>query len=557
MSHRRDHDEPRGKKRPLVLLAAAGDSPSDDPGTDWASLLGDLSRPPLRERPGAVEWRVHDKTHLEFAIDYPLREAPDTLVWEAYFFVPESFRLQQDTYDKKAIYDDLWSYIRYAVPEIPFHELARGGAGSALGAVEAALSAARGKPDASDEATRAMRELRLFACHLRAGGVRAMRDAERAVSDPGRDEAEVRSSVSGFGAAVVAVSQAAKRALEPSACQALSEDTRTAARWVDEDVSLVLESLSASLAVAVSEAAKRAPTLTPLAEQLAATSVVEARHRRGAGYDSVAGKDASPRQIEHLEFRRHILKRFTSSVLWLSLEIRDAAGWAIHTLYAVAAATAMGLALVAMIHSSSHDENSLRYALVIVAAYVLRDRVKASLQKIMTKVVSRRFPDRNWRVWDRGAGHAIGRVRERAGFVPFRALPAGALAARRLTRVHPLEEAARPERVLWHQKKVRLEARTGPFSVLTEIFRLDLHSWLDHTDDARRRIVFADAETSEVCAVTAPRVYNVNVVYRLAAEGVDAPFERLRVVVSRKGIERIEAIEGPAKPGARVEAEPS
>ena len=71
-----------------------------------------------------VEWRVHDRTHLEFAIDYPINADRSEYTWEAYFFFPESFRLHEETYDKKAIYEDLWSYVRYAVPPIPFWELA-------------------------------------------------------------------------------------------------------------------------------------------------------------------------------------------------------------------------------------------------------------------------------------------------------------------------------------------------------------------------------------------------------------------------------------------------
>ena len=54
---------------------------------------------------------------------------------------------------------------------------------------------------------------------------------------------------------------------------------------------------------------------------------------------------ASERRIEHLEFRRHVLKRFTSSVLWLTLDVRERNRWIEHTFYAVAAAQASVAAL--------------------------------------------------------------------------------------------------------------------------------------------------------------------------------------------------------------------
>ncbi len=76
-------------------------------------------------------------------------------------------------------------------------------------------------------------------------------------------------------------------------------------------------------------------------------------------------------------------------------------------------------------------------------------------------------------------------------------------------------------------------------------FRLNLHRWLQHTDDPNRKIVFADPEDALVYQVTTRRVYNISVVYRLCSgpkQGAGAPWHRIRVVVSRKGIERIDAI---------------
>jgi hypothetical protein len=49
---------------------------------------------------------------VEFAIDYSLGLKEQKHVWEAYFFVPESFYLDGDTYVERAIHDDLWSCVR-------------------------------------------------------------------------------------------------------------------------------------------------------------------------------------------------------------------------------------------------------------------------------------------------------------------------------------------------------------------------------------------------------------------------------------------------------------
>jgi hypothetical protein len=393
-----------------------------------------------------------------------------------------------------------------------------------------------GKLDGSEEAAEATRQLRLYACLVRASGVSAMRDVERrAAAD--------RSLGASFLATCTAVAGAFRAVL--ARARALPDEVATAARWTDEDVSLVLETLCATLGVALEQSSQDGGDPDDLAEQLAAYAVKEARHRRDQGYDSVGTADADARQTEHFEFRRHILKRFTASVLWLSLEVRQAATWVLHVLYALAAAAAMAFALAASMSSSRTSVSFYRYALPIIVAYAVKDRIKALLQSVFASFIAHRFPDRKWSIRDRERSLHVGAVHERAAFLPFSRIPGEVLAKRRVTRAHPLEEQARPERVLWHQKTVDVAAGgggAGDFATLTEIFRLNLRRWLSHTDDPNRKIVFADPKDALVYTAVARRVYNINVVYRLRAGHADAPWHRIRVVVSRKGIERIDSI---------------
>ncbi len=516
---------------------------------DWASLFGDLGRSsslrPTDDPP--VEWRVHDRTHLEFAIDYPVTSARSEHIWEAFFFLPESFRLHEDSYDKKAIYDDLWSYVRYAVPQIPFFQLAERRRGGPLTRAREALAASAGAQDGSKESAAAMQRLRLYACLVRAAGVSSMRKIERDIELAEPSPQRLRALVGPFVTTCSAVTHALRELLDETAPLPIPEETRIAARWTDEDVSMVIETLCATLGIAIENRAKAVPSLRDYAEPLAAHAVEQARHRRARGYGSLGSAGASERDIEHLEFRRHVLKRFTSSVLWLSLEVHDAAAWVVHALYAFAAAVAMAFALAAGFRATPMTESFFRYAVVVVIAYAVKDRLKAFLQSVFAGWIARRFPDRKWSILDRERGRRVGNVHERAAFLPFDSLPSAVLSKRRSTREHPLEEHARPERVLWHHKTISVAAEArgkenGDFPMRTEIFRLNLRRWLSHTDDPNRKIVFADPEDARVYSATARRVYNVNVVYRLSTSGSDSPWHRLRMVVSRKGIERIDAI---------------
>jgi len=497
--------------------------------SDWGSLVADLSAGETRP-----SWRIHDRTHLEFAVDYPVSRGERTSAheWEAYFFIPESLRLHDQTYGKQDIYADLQSYVRFAVPDVPFGALA-GGPLARLARVAAA-----GEP------TTVARELRLFACHCRAAGVQARRLITDAVAG---DDPDARSTALAAAARMVTDARRITEGLREIIAELPEDDTlKTAAEWVDEDVSRLLETLFGSLAVELREADAPAG----LRQSVVAAAVAEARYREANGLDGVGTVQSTERDIEHLEFRRHVLKRFTSSVLWLEPEVREGARVVLHVLYAVAAGVAMAFAVTAALLNGipAQAERLWTWAALAVVAYMGKDRIKAALQGMFSSVVSRHLPDRRWRIRDRERRVVLGKVDERSGFVPFDALEPAVLEKRRSTRKHPLEEQARPEQVLWHRKLVRLgpasmAAADARFDALTEIFRLDLRRWLAHTDDPKREIVFADPSEQRVCSAVAPRVYNIGVVYRLRRRGDErAPWHRIRVVVTRKGIRRIDHI---------------
>ena len=185
------------------------------------------------------------------------------------------------------------------------------------------------------------------------------------------------------------------------------------------------------------------------------------------------------------------------------------------------------------------------WLVVAVAAYAVKDRIKASMQEVFSGFLSKRLADHRWRIQSR-AGDEVGQMEERSGFATFDGLSEDVLAARRITREHPIEEEARPESVLWHKKTIVVGPEAVPEGLggLLEIFRVDLRRWLVNTDEAKNAVLFADPSRGAIDERKAPRVYNIAVVYRLTSgdDTEDARWLRARVVVTRKGIRRIEQI---------------
>lgn len=507
-----------------------GDEEAEPRMSDIGSFLTSLARPP--ESPA---FRVHDRTHLEFAIDYktPTDRKDETYEWEVYFFAPESLRLDSRTYSKDDVYEDLQTYVRFAVPECSFQSLLE----APLASLRAALSS-----DRPDKTERAIRELRLFACQVRAAGEETRR---RIVAgfESGQDRARWNLAAERFVRDARALGAGVREVV--AAARLEGEPLSAAVSWIDEDVSRLIEALIGGLALSLREH-DASDALIADAEELA---VDEARYRDRAGLEGVGRLDMSRRRVEQIEFRRHVLKRFTSSVLWLSPEVRPAAEWVSHVLNALAAAVAMSFAVLAALWNGNDATGSgfMRWALVAVVAYAMKDRIKALLQARFAQVVQRNFPDRSWKIHDRERRLELGEMEEQSGFVAPSMVPADVMAVRRQTQIHPFEAQARPETVLFHRKTVVLHrdtiAAADPrFEALTEILRLDVRRWLVHTDDPKRRFVFADPDAGVIGTATAPRVYNLAVIYRLRRVGEPGPWHRVRVVVSRKGIRRLDKI---------------
>lgn len=539
----------KASKKPTIRVHASTD---DSPPSEWGSLLEDLARPSHASTDGDVDWRIHDRTHIEFAIDYPFRAAPTNYTWEAYFFVPESFRLAQITYDKKQIYDDLLSYVRLAVPELPLEQAASSceAEDGVLFELRKTLELASEHEDGTAESKAAVHALRLFACTVRASGLEAQRHMIADVESASSSDA-VAALTLGFTRLAQRIASGYRRVLVESERLRLPGEVKVALKWVDEDLSLFLEALVATASVRVHLRAKTPHDgWTEVASRVATEAVNEAKYRKERSYPSVGTDDASPREVEHFEFRRHVLKRFTSSVLWLKHEVRDATTWVLHILYALAAAVAMAFAVVATFRANHFQDYLTPYFILLVLSYAVKDRMKAMLQSFLARWAEKRFAERSWTILEEDHRAAVGVVSENAGFRDFEKLPDGVLQARRVTREHALEEYARPETVLWHRKKLVLEPRpegSVASPMMTEIFRLNIGTWLTHTDDPNRTITFADPDEGAVCSVTARRVYNINVVYRLTGGAPmngprGAEWRRIRVVVSRKGIERIDPI---------------
>ena len=470
-------------------------------------------------------WRRHDRTHLEINLEYPA--TGDGRTWEAWIFLPQSFRLNDDSYSKPRIGADIQSHIRLSAPELELDNVPR--------EVDV-LVVTIGVADVVD----GIDELKLFACRVREAIARETLRVRMLDTDD-----EIESGAEILADVAESAMRSIRRTLIPAADLADPSVAETAG-WVDEHLSNVLEVAMVKL---VKDLSRRKST-APAAERVKEAAVTEARHRAEARAGLSVSADSSTFELEQVERHRHALKRLTSSVLWLESEVGDARRSAEHALHSIAAGIAMMFAVTAaLLYGAPTDATDLWvWGGLAVLAYMGKDRIKATLQDRFNGFIDRRYPNRKWVVRHGASGAQVAAAEEKYRFVEPGDLPPEVARFRSDLQSDSLGETLELDSILHHRKATTVDAglthSIDPrFDSLTEILRVDVARWLTHTDDPSRTVTLADPESGELVKSSLPRAYDVTILHRLSPTGVETNWSAARVVLSRKGIRRVDQLD--------------
>jgi len=373
---------------------------------------GHLSAADIRP---SLEWSRHDRTHLEMSVDLSLDgQTASSLHWDAYYFIPETFHLNADTYPKHEIFTDIRSYIRLTVPPLSVADIPTT-SDQLTGTI------------AGEKADVAVDELKLFGSRVHRAIVDASIEASGTIGrtrdcddlDGPHVASQVEAIISEFATSLTLATAGARANLATIGTLAgIDETVSDAANWVDEYMSRSLERAFIRLARHEAELGLKTTTATEAA-------VAEAQYRQIIRSGPVSAADIGSRSLERIERRAHSLKRYTSSVLWLDIQVRDANRWAEHVLHAVAAGIAMTFTVVvALLYGNPGEAGRLwLWGLLVVLAYMAKDRIKIVLQRVFDAVMADRFSDRRWSVTHPNHNQPVATVSEGAGQDSIRRVP--------------------------------------------------------------------------------------------------------------------------------------
>lgn len=525
---------------------------------------------------------VHDDTHVELKIGYGLPETGREVQYEVevYFFFPGSLDVNALTLPKRYFYNDLRCSVRYKTPTISleallaerlfpptldldpesmdFEYLDEETQESPLTRLlKLSQRETRAQEPEADWLASVLDEIKLFGCFARV----YMRNKKRrlkpflalAQSDPYSfyDRNRLEDSVLRFLGKAQALLRHFRRVrrlyqkldVEPTPKVFRAFDQ------VDEYLSFQLEKYFCRLLEEIErEDALVAERIRP---HLVAALTEEAQHREREQYHS---SPQSNSQNEHFTHHLRLLKKYVGSALYLDQQRTIPDQLYSNWVGALAAGLAMFFASVASILLGIQSLRlDLSVLALIVLVYIFKDRIKDLVKRRMEHDGFGIFADIDSAIVDSTRGLTLGRCWENIRWVEAEELPPLVERVRSFrSKTHRDLRAATGETVLRYNKTVSLDrevihANHHRRGDLNDIIRISLARFRRHMDVPVMELATMNLNTGRLEKVEGRKTYAINMVIRYTLSGQDAHYEKLRVILDKEGLERVETVVPPLR----------
>ena len=459
---------------------------------------------------------------------------------DVYFFLPYSFNIGPDTYNRSQFYDSLKPYLRFDTPRLTVSELlSRTSRISPLVRIERMVRDAR-KNGAAIDPDACIYNGKLLGCIYKSllrdllGGATGVTPnaPDRPVAPPDLRESfrDAREIARRFHR-VVAVVQRKVKGPNAAVVQHM--------RMIDEHLSLLIEKYAAShlgRSVEARNAAKESYVARIIAKEIT--------YREKAGYPTVIRGKPNAAQLEEHIYREKILKRYASEVLFFDIRRKNTGKGAEQLLYAIAAGIAMIFATgAAFLGQTAYGKLSTALFIILVLSYMAKDRMKDFFRDIFRRTIGARVFDRTARLHESRHRRTLAVVRERTSFVTESRLDPDVREFRNKGTFERSFASASSEKIFRYQKRVHLVTRAmngihPRIYGVADITIVDVGSFLRGLT-SQSGLVASLSEHGSVELNQARRIYHLNMVIHMRS-GESNAFYRYRLIVDSTGILRIE-----------------
>ncbi|MEZ4707280.1 MAG: hypothetical protein R3A44_08745 [Caldilineaceae bacterium] len=491
---------------------------------------------------------AHDRYQLELKLDYELIEGQQTRYEvQTYFFVPRSLGISADTYTRAEFFRDLQNHIRLKTPEFTLPDLLHS-AESPLHHLEQIVQAADW-PNAhyADALITSFKFLRAILKSTLREHWRPFAIYSGALTSV-KDEIKLAAAIEQFLYVTTALASRFHRLYPTIAAANLHADVLQAYGLTDESISLLIEENLLGAYELASDRLTGSGQREGLRRALRMAVQRETQHRKKHGAGSVLRRSG---KNEEFLYRSSVLKKFTSSVLFLSTAVEREGVTQEHVLYALAAGISMIFATVIAFYAQRVYGNFTTPLFVaLVVGYMFKDRIKELGRAFFARSLHNRLYDRRIVVKTLDGEHEIGYIREKVRFVSEQAAPPAVLQARNRQLLSDIANDGQGEQVICYAKEVvlykdifrKLYGESLPIRGLNDIMRYDVHQLLRKMANPRQSKYMLDGD--ELKPVRCHKVYHVNIVsvYRVRTPISDEVITKTRLVLDRKGIKRVEQL---------------
>ncbi|MGB4405245.1 MAG: hypothetical protein WBI82_00085 [Sphaerochaeta sp.] len=488
-----------------------------------------------------IDLRKHSSRHLETKMVLPI---PETHKYEReihyYLFSPPQLYVNKSTYSEQSMLHKFQSHGRYSSPELTLEELLDNDNMISPLTLLKRYTANLEKDITSVPDRTVIHELQTLSNAVRHENKASLQDCK----DMARlgMKADLNSTLDDWYRNTLIIQQHIRDMLETIRAKCSMENRLLIAfLWADEAVSLLNEKQAIDLYMACSPLGDDLQDILGL---LLAFSRDEAEYRNLQSYTS--GED----NPEHIQYRKATLKKWTQSALYL---IPVVSRWPMRVsqiLAGTAAAVAMAFATLASIFAEkTYLKNSMQWALIVIIAYVFKDRIKEWLRSFFNAVLPKMMADEISSFLSPKSNSKICSSRIRLHYEEPQALPTRVKEIRK-DRTNPFKDMLPEENVMHYVRnlvmhpltKHKIERdkfpRENNFTLVTRI-RLD--DFLKEMDDPKDIVFRMDPNADELDQLNSERVYHLHLVIRETAlkEDLDV-YSHYTIVLNKAGIVRIE-----------------
>jgi hypothetical protein len=491
--------------------------------------------------------KPHDKYQIEIKLDYELLKTRKTHYRiSTYIFTPQTLGIAKDNYSKNDFYRDIQSYIRLKTPNFILRDFTTNST-SPLLAIERLVSIENWAGNAEIKA-RLINSFKFLSAMLKSSLREHFKFIQQRISEAtpeSKIDLMIHNLIEEFLTESQKITDKYRAFYATFNLPNVEPALFMAYKLTDESISLLIEENAIELFQIVETYLKKTDC-TGFGRQLSERVAAETRYRKSLGYRSVLKLGG---ENEEYTFGASVLKKYASSVLFLSTTIRREGAGLEQLLFALAAGISMFFAtVVAFYFQYQYGNFTFPFFVALVVGYMFKDRIKEAGRLLFARYLQDKLYDRRIVIRTQDGRHKLGILKEKVCFVREEDVPKRVLSIRNRDEFSKLASDGQGENIICYSKEIVLYSDafkqifpdTPEITGINDIIRYDIRAHLKKMAEPTQEHFYLQDE--QLRQVICHKVYHLNFVskYSLRYPKKIKLYKRMRLVLNREGIKRIE-----------------